>query len=178
MMMRCASLGFYVSFSLLSFCLGRVKLYRVPWMSLREVVSKQLLRQAVLQPRLKLPAGRIISVEEGWRLARLVHEEEERTAAAASGAAADGVVEPSAVVLEDAVAKRILLLRQRGKTERNVRATVGHAQDRRAPPAARDAVFDVHNNIAQKLLRKGSGGFSVSERRHMRKGSGKKPKRA
>ncbi|GET89624.1 hypothetical protein, conserved [Leishmania tarentolae] len=89
------------------------------------IAAKQLHRQQLLQPRLALPAGRTVSLEEGRRLAKLVHEEEDRLQSEATHLLE--VKEASPVVLEENVSKRILLLRQKQNSKANVRAAVAYA---------------------------------------------------
>lgn len=119
-----------------------------------ELAAKQISRQAALQPRLALPAGRTVTIEEGRRLAKLVNDEEERLASAATQLLDNGAAD-SPVVLEEAVSKRILLLRQKQNHEANVKAAVAYAkrrqQTRRAvTPAEGEKV----QGIARKLLHK------------------------
>ncbi|ESL08769.1 hypothetical protein TRSC58_03523 [Trypanosoma rangeli SC58] len=143
--------------------------FSVP-MGPQSIVAKQLLRQSTLQPRLKLPAGRIVSLEEGRRLARLVHEEEEH-AAAAGVAAAENRSRSSPVVLEEQVSKRILLLRRRNNSGANIKAAVAYAQRSKGSSAAGKMDTEVRD-IAAKLLRKDqSTRAALKERRERSKGA-------
>ncbi|SCU68488.1 uncharacterized protein TEOVI_000872300 [Trypanosoma equiperdum] len=135
-------------------------------MALRDIVGKQMLRQTVLQPRLKLPAGRVVSIEEGWRLARLVREGEEHASALAVEAA-EGMVAPSSVVLEDDVSKRILLLRHKKRKEGDTKAAVRYAQRSRAVPVVGKVAPEVRD-IALNVLRKNPIGRAELRARHER----------
>ncbi|KEG07662.1 hypothetical protein DQ04_09161050 [Trypanosoma grayi] len=135
-------------------------------MSARSIVTKQLLRQTALQPCLKLPAGRVVMLEEGRRLARLVHEEEER-AAAVSTAVVEERALGSPVVLEEGVSKRILLLRQKSNKEANIKAAVAHAQRSKVPTSVAETGEEVRD-IAVKLLRKDSSARGALKGRHER----------
>ncbi|EAN89139.1 hypothetical protein C3747_97g257 [Trypanosoma cruzi] len=135
-------------------------------MSVRSIVTKQLLRQSTLQPRLKLPAGRVVSLEEGRRLARLVHEETEQTDAA-NLAAVENRSLNSPVVLEEEVSKRILLLRQRSNKAANIKAAVAYAQRSKVPSAVGKMGTEVRE-VAVKLLRKDSSARGALKERHER----------
>ncbi|RNF01445.1 uncharacterized protein Tco025E_08580 [Trypanosoma conorhini] len=143
-------------------------------MSLQSTVAKQLLRQSTLQPRLKLPAGRIVSLEEGRRLARLVHEEEEHTAAANVGAVENRSLS-TPVVLEEQVSKRILLLRRKSNKAANVKAAVAYAQRSKGPSAVEKVGSEVRD-IAVKLLRKDGSARGALKQRHSRGNGAKKRK--
>ncbi|RNE97909.1 hypothetical protein TraAM80_09076 [Trypanosoma rangeli] len=143
-------------------------------MSPQSIVAKQLLRQSTLQPRLKLPAGRIVSLEEGRRLARLVHEEEEHTAAT-SLAAAENRSLSSPVVLEEQVSKRILLLRRKNNSAANIKAAVAYAQRSKGSSAAGKIDTEVRD-IAAKLLRKDQSSRAALRERHGRSKGARKRK--
>lgn len=120
-----------------------------PGMSLLSIVAKQITRQATLQPRLALPAGRTVSVEEGRRLAKLVNDEEERISSNATQLLDAGGAE-SPVVLEEGVSKRILLLRQRQNHDANVKAAVAHAKRRQQ---TRKAITPAEGERVQAMAR-------------------------
>ncbi|KAH9577677.1 hypothetical protein LSM04_005897 [Trypanosoma melophagium] len=144
-------------------------------MSMQGVVAMQLLRQSTLQPRLKLPAGRIVSLEEGRRLARLINEEAKHNDTALTGALENKSVN-SPVVLEEQVSKRILLLRQKNNKAANVKAAVAYAQRSKVSNKMVETGAEVRD-IAVKLLKKDKGNRSALKERHERsKGekSGKK----
>ncbi|KAG8341911.1 hypothetical protein TRVL_07260 [Trypanosoma vivax] len=140
-------------------------------MDLRSLVKKQMLRQATLQPGLKLPAGRVVSMEEGRRLARLVNDEEARVASACEKAVAE---QQSAVpvVLEETVSKRILLIRQRANKEANIKAAVAHAKKQQASNPLSRSAPEVRD-IALKLLQKDQGAQAVLNARKVRGGAQK-----
>lgn len=146
-------------------------------MSLLRVVAKQINRQCTLQPRLGLPAGRIVSLEEGRRLAKLVNDEEERVTSGASMLLDNGAAE-TPVVLEESVSKRILLLRQKQNKEANIKAAVAYArrqkQNNRFPAADGEKV----QTIAQKVFKGSRSDVSSALRQRRLRGSGSKNRSA
>lgn len=91
------------------------------------LARKQLHRQGVLQQRVVLPAGRIISKEEGRAAARKDTEEVGKWLGDDSDASASAA--PSAVVLESSVSKKIVTLRQKHNKRENLSAALASFRD-------------------------------------------------
>lgn len=132
-------------------------------MEVQSVLQKQIHRQATLQPRMALPAGRTVSLEEGYRLAKLYREEEERVNKEEFQASS---VTPSAVALEESVSRKIVLIRQKQNKEANVKAAVAYAhrqeQKNRVVNAEDSAKM---MEIAQKIHRKDRKNLEAHHRR-------------
>ncbi|KAG5502038.1 hypothetical protein JKF63_04315 [Porcisia hertigi] len=129
------------------------------------IAAKQVHRQQLLLPRLALPAGRIVSLEEGRRLAKLVQNEEDRLHSEATHLL--GQAESSPVLLEESVSKRILLLRQKQNKKANVKAAVAYANrmHRKSAVQAEDATK--MRQAASRVLRPSSsvGSAGLKQRR-------------
>lgn len=169
-----------ILFSLsLSFSLSFFSTWCDTMSQLLGLAAKQVSRQATLQPRLVLPAGRTVSIEEGRRLAKLVNDEEERLASAATQLLNDGSAE-SPVFLEEGVSKRILLHRQRQNHKANVAAAVAYARRRQhIRKAVAPAEGDKVQAIAKKLLRqeRSSDPAQTAKQRKARAGNPRKDKK-
>lgn len=139
------------------------------------IALKQLHRQAMLQPRLALPAGRTVSLEEGRRLAKLFNEEEERVTTQTAQMLEE--VAESPVVLEESVSKRILIHRQRQNKEANVKAAVAYARRRQAENRVTAGDAEKMKNIASHLMGKGKGSGAALKGRRVRAESRKDPKK-
>ncbi|KPI88880.1 hypothetical protein ABL78_1997 [Leptomonas seymouri] len=130
------------------------------------IAAKQVHRQEQLQPRLALPAGRTVSLEEGRRLAKLVHDEEDRLQSEATQLL--DRKEPNAVVLEESVSKRILLFRQKQNKKANVKAAVAYANrlHKRSAVQAEDGAK--MRDAAARVLRRTSHEGTVLKQRRQR----------
>lgn len=128
------------------------------------IAAKQVHRQELLQPRLALPAGRTVSLEEGRRLAKLVHDEEDRLQSEATHLLQQR--ESNAVVLEESVSKRILLLRQKQNKKANVKAAVAYANRLHSKAAVQAEDGAKLREAAAKVLRRASHeGTALKHRR-------------
>ncbi|KAG5476846.1 hypothetical protein CUR178_04032 [Leishmania enriettii] len=129
------------------------------------IAAKQVQRQQLLQPRLALPAGRTVSLEEGRRLAKLVHEEEDRLQSEATHLLERK--EASTVVLEESVSKRILLLRQKQNSKANLKAAVAYANRLHRKHAVQAADATKMREVASRVLRPSSsvGSANLKQRR-------------
>ncbi|EPY35593.1 hypothetical protein STCU_01081 [Strigomonas culicis] len=127
-------------------------------MSSLQLAAKQIHRQATLQPRLCLPAGRTVSLEEGRKLAKLVQDEEERFTSGATQLLDDNASSP--VQLEETVSKKIILMRQRQNKEANVRAAVAHAKKQQQRNRISPDDAEKVKGIANSLLKNSDKGNS------------------
>lgn len=136
-------------------------------MLLQFIVRHQIHRQATLQPRMALPAGRTVSLEEGYRLAKLFHEEEARVEQEEKNFSKQG---DNPVCLDEEVSRKIVLLRQQHHKEANIKANIAYA--RRQKQQFRQAVScnDTEKvlDLAQKLHRKPSGSITKVHERHQK----------
>ncbi|CAD2221354.1 hypothetical protein AGDE_00424 [Angomonas deanei] len=146
-------------------------------MSALRLAAKQIQRQATLQPRLSLPAGRTISLEEGRRLAKLVNDEEERIQTGATQLLDEAL--GSSVQLESDVSKRIILLRQKQNHAANITAALKFAKKQRKNSSIPAGDAEKLKTIAGKVLRKesGSGTETLKARRIRASGKDKASKR-
>lgn len=142
-------------------------------MDLRDLLEHQIHRQATLQPRMALPAGRTVSLEEGQRLAKLYLEEEQRVAAKEKSHAKKG---DGVVVLEENVSKKIVLLRRQQNKEANVAAAVAyaHRQKQQHQRVLQAVETEKVLEVAQKMHRKDAGTHEAHHRRQRAKQSTKK----
>lgn len=133
-------------------------------MALRSIVCHQIHRQATLQPRMALPAGRTVSLEEGYRLAKLFHEEEARVEQEEVFTKQGD----NPVCLDEEVSRKIVLLRQQHHKEANIKANIAYA--RRQKQQFRHAVSSNDTEkvleLAQKLHRKPSGSIAKVHEKH------------
>ncbi|KAK7197705.1 hypothetical protein NESM_000722500 [Novymonas esmeraldas] len=139
------------------------------------VAAKQVHRQQQLQPRLALPAGRTVSLEEGRRLAKLVHDEEDRLQSEATQLLER--TEATPVVLEESVSKRILLLRQRQNAKANVKAAVAYANRLHGKSAVLAEDAAKLREAASRVLRPSSstGSAGLKQRRQRAEQTKKAP---
>lgn len=137
-------------------------------MSLTEILRQQIHRQATLQPRMALPAGRTVSLEEGYRLAKLYQEEEARVDQEELTFSKNG--SNSAVNLEEDVSRKIVLLRQQQNKEANIQAAVAyaHRQKNRHSRVVNPADTEKVVEIAQKMHRKDVGTLNEAHERRQR----------
>lgn len=131
--------------------------------ALRSMLQHQMHRQATLQPRMAIPAGRTVSLEEGYRLAKLYQEEEARVD---EEELSHSKTVNGTVALEESVSKKIVLLRQKQNKEANLQAAVAYAhrqkkQNRVIQPADTEKVLE----IAQKIHRKHNKSDEAHQRR-------------
>jgi hypothetical protein len=139
------------------------------------IAAKQVHRQELLQPRLALPAGRTVSLEEGRRLAKLVHDEEDRLQSAATQLLERK--ESNSVVLEESVSRRILLLRQKQNKKANVKAAVAYANRLRSKSAVQGEDGAKMRDAAARVLRRSSHEGTVLKQRRQRAEQTKKQKK-
>ncbi|KPA74059.1 hypothetical protein ABB37_09363 [Leptomonas pyrrhocoris] len=139
------------------------------------IAAKQVHRQEALQPRLALPAGRTVSLEEGRRLAKLVNDEEDRLQSEATQLLERK--ESNAVVLEESVSKRILLLRQKQNKKANVKAAVAYANRLRSKSAVQEEDGVKIRDAAARVLRRASHEGSVLKQRRQRAEQSRKQKK-
>lgn len=136
-------------------------------MSLRDIVRHQIHRQATLQPRMALPAGRSVSLEEGYRLAKLFHEEEARVEQEEENYVKQG---NTAVSLDEEVSRKIVLFRQQYHKEANIKANIayGHRQKQRFSHAVSHSDTEKVLELAKTLHRTSSSGASEAHERRQR----------
>ncbi|KAL7697497.1 hypothetical protein N2W54_006013 [Lotmaria passim] len=139
------------------------------------IAAKQVHRQELLQPRLALPAGRTVSLEEGRRLAKMVHDEEDRLQSEATQLLEQKA--SNAVVLEESVSKRILLLRQKQNKKANVKAAVAYANRLRSKSAVQPEDEAKMRDAAARVLRRSSHEGGVLKQRRQRALQPKKQKK-
>lgn len=142
-------------------------------MSALDIVRLQVHRQATLQPRMALPAGRLVSFEEGYRLAKLYHAEENRIDEAEE---TFSKTTHSSVNLEEGMSKKIVLLRQKQNKKANVQAAIsyGHRQKQRNRVVS-SADTEKVLQVAQKVHGKG---HDVSEAHGRRLRAAQKSKKS
>lgn len=136
-------------------------------MSLRDIIRHQIHRQATLQPRMALPAGRTVSLEEGCRLAKLFHEEEARVEEEEEHYMKEG---SSSVTLDEDISRKIVLFRQQHQKEANIKANIAyaHRQKKRFRHAVSSSDTEKVLELAQTLHRHSSGGTSEAHERRQR----------
>ncbi|CCW70767.1 unnamed protein product [Phytomonas sp. Hart1] len=135
------------------------------------LAAKQISRQASLQPRLVLPAGRTVSLEEGRHLAGLANGDECGPGEVGLTGRLGRAEAVSAAALGGVVAKRVLQLRQKQIKGANGRAAMAHAARGERAHSVLSASRGAASAIAGRMWHRGdSAGARARQRRRARAG--------
>lgn len=118
-------------------------------MTCLDIASGQLRRQTILQPRLLLPAGRVVSNEEGRRLAKLIEEADERVLSTDSPM--KGTSSSSTMPIEESVSRRIVLMASSQSSKAKNKTSAVCIKRRRQAGATKTADSESVLRIANSL---------------------------